>query len=62
VIQFADDLIAYYPDDGSPSLTQEAAVDKWLGDLMDGQVDWARALRQNELDKLVTAADDLEGN
>ena len=61
VQQFADDLIAQYPVE-TPALTQETAITKWLDDLMAGQVQWAKGLRQNELDAAVAVADDLEGN
>ena len=67
-LQLLDDLIAgpYSDeiDDGAggtrPRTQQETAV-YWLDNLMDGQVAWAKGLRQDELDKAVTAADDLLG-
>ena len=61
VQQFADDLIAQYPVE-TPALTQETAITKWLDDLMAGQVQWAKGLRQHEINAAVAVADDLEGN
>ena len=67
-LQFIDDLIAGpYSDEiddgvgGTRPRTQEETAIYWLDNLMDGQVAWAKGLRQDELDKAVTAADDLLG-
>jgi len=68
-LQFIDDLIAGpYNDEiddgvgGTRPRTQEETAIYWLGNLMAGQVAWAKGLRQDELDKAVAVADDLEGN
>lgn len=63
-LQFIDDLIAgpYAPNAGDPPLTQTQAGQKWLDDLMAGQIAWAKGIRQHALDKAVVVADDLEGN
>ena len=67
VQQFADDLIEYYPeiDDGGGGtrpMTQTEAVTKWLDDLMAGQVQWAKGLRQHEINAAVAVADGMLGN
>ena len=62
ILQFLDDLIAGPYADENPPLTQTQAGQKWVDDLMAGQVQWAKGLRQDELDKAVVVADDLEGN
>ena len=61
VLQFIDDLIAGPYADEDPVLTQTQASQKWLDDLMTGQVEWARGLRQYELNRTVVVADDLVG-
>ena len=61
-LQFLDDLIAGPYADIVPALTQTQAAQKWLDDLMAGQVLWAKGLRQHELDAAVTTATDLEDN
>lgn len=58
--EFLDDLIAYYG--GTPPLTQTQAADKWITDLMTGQVQFAKGLKQNRLNAAVAVADDLNGN
>lgn len=64
VLQFLDDLIAgpYAPVAGDPPLTQTQAGQKWVDDLMAGQVEWAKGLRQHELDAAVVVATDLLDN
>ena len=62
VLQFIDDLIAGPYANEDPPLTQTQAGQKWLDDLMAGQVAWAKGLRQHELNAAVAVADDLEGN
>jgi hypothetical protein len=60
-LQFIDDLIAGPYAGITPPLTQTQAGQKWLDDLMAGQVAWAKGLRQDELNKAVGVADDLTG-
>ena len=64
MLQFLDDLIAgpYAPVGTDPPLTRIEAAQKWMDDLMAGQVAWAKGLRQRELDAAVTTATDLEDN
>jgi len=62
VLQFIDDLIAGPYANEDPPLTQTQAGQKWLDALMAGQVQWAKGLRQHELNAAVAVADDLEGN
>jgi len=59
MLQFIDDLIAGPYAGEDPPLTQTEAGQKWLDDLMAGQVAWAKGLRQHELDAAVTVATDL---
>ena len=61
-LQFIDDLIAGPYSGIVPALTQTQAGQKWLDDLMAGQIAWAKGIRQHALDKAVVVADDLEGN
>ena len=60
-LQFLDDLIAGPYADIVPALTRDEAGQKWLDDLMAGQIAWAKGLRQAELGKAVATADDLLG-
>jgi len=66
VLQFIDDMIAGpYSDEiddgvgGTRPRTQEETAIYWLDALMAGQVEWAKGLRQHELDAAVTTATDL---
>ena len=66
MLQFLDDIILVSPevDDGAGGtrpMTQTEVAVEYLDKLMAGQVAWAKGLRQAELDKAVTAADDLVG-
>ena len=66
MLQFLDDIILVSPeiDDGAGGtrpMTQTEVAVEYLDRLMAGQVAWAKALRQDELDKAVVAADDLVG-
>ena len=60
VLEFLDDMRnGPYLED--PVLSQEDVANLWINNLMDGQIAWAKGLRQAELDKAVTTADDLLG-
>ena len=67
MLQFLDDIrLGPFPeiDDGAGGtrpMTQTEVAVEYLERLMAGQVAWAKALRQDELDKAVVAADDLVG-
>lgn len=63
-IEFLDDLRnLHYPpkEDGSP-LTRVEVAQKWMDDLMSGQVAFAKGLKQRRLANEVAEADDLAGN
>lgn len=67
MMEFLDDLIDHYGeiDDGAGGtrpMTRAEVGQKWLDDLVAGQVRFAKGLKQRRLNAAVTEADDLEGN
>ncbi len=63
-LEFLDDLIVHFGEviEGDGPMTREQVAQHYLDQLMQGQINFAKGLKQRRLDATVTEADDLEGN
>ena len=61
-LEFLDDLIVHFGEIDGELMTRTEVAQHYLDKLMEGQVAFAKGLKQRRLDAAVSAADDLEGN